>query len=396
MRPARAGVVALLPIVLIAVVACTPRTAHPGTAGADPTTTAPPLAFVERIGTQLNVDGKPWQFIGYNLPCANPFVMDEAQLGHYLDVIQQDSGANVIRAWMFQTNGGPGNWGPFDRLITALKARGMRVVATLTNEWNGGCDAGAGPEKTVDWYQAGYRTPDVGHALSYRDYVVEMAKHFANEPTIALWQLVNEAQANTKDPSGQLRCSSEDNQAGEQALRAFADDVTGAIKAVDPHHLVNLGTLGGDECGIVGAAAYQYVHDGLLDACEFHDYGHSAIALPGGNDLLADRIQQCAKLPHGPKPLFVGESGIQGNVQPDGGPPSCTPWPTCSPFELSPDTLTRRASFFAAKIKAAFGAGAVGYILWVKSPFYSPNTDIYSIGDDDPTVSAMKSAAAGL
>jgi hypothetical protein len=346
------------------------------------------MAFVKRSGVQLTVNGSPWRFAGYNLPCANPFVMTADELGHYLDVIQQDSGANVIRAWFFQTNGGPGNWAPFDRVLTALKTRGMRVVPSLTNEWNGGCDAGAGAEKTVDWYQTGYRQPDAGHALAFRDFAVQVAGHYANDPTIAFWQLVNEAQANTKDPSGQLRC---DNAAGQSALRAFSDDMAGALKAVDPHHLVNLGVLGGSQCGISGSAAYQYVHDGLLDLCEFHDYGASAAAMPTE---LAQRIHECASLPHGAKPLFIGEAGIQGNVQANGGPPACNPWPGCSPYQITQDSITQRASFFGAKIKAAFSAGVVGYVIWVKSPYYSSSGDIFAIGDNDPTENAMKDGFA--
>jgi hypothetical protein len=349
------------------------------------------MSFVTRSGAQLTVDGAPWRFAGYNLPCANPFVMTADEVAHYVDVVQQDSGANVIRAWFYQTNGGPGNWAPFDRVLAALRARRMRVVATLTDEWNGGCDAGAGTQKTLDWYQSGYRQPDTGHKLAYRDYAVQVAAHYADDPTIAMWQLVNEAQANTKAPSGQLEC---DNLTGERALRSFSDDMTAAIKAVDPHHLVNLGTIGGNQCGVMGTAAYQYVHDGLVDVCEYHDYGHSAGAMPAGADSLAQRIHDCATLPHGAKPMFVGESGIQSNVQPAGGPESCTPWPTCTPYPITSDTLTRRADFFGAKMKAAFTAGVVGYIIWVKSPYYTPSSDIYAIGDNDPTDQAMKTVIA--
>jgi hypothetical protein len=365
-----------------------------GAAPTDPTTstTLPAMGFVQRSGTQLTVDGRPWHFIGYNLPCANPFVMEDAQLAHYLDLVQQDSGANTIRVWFFQTNGGPGNWAPFDRVLHQLAVHNMRAVVTLTNEWNGGCDAGAGVQKTIDWYQGGYRQPDAGHKLSFRDYAAAVAQHYANSPEIAMWQLVNEAQANTLQPSGALVC---DNAAAAKALRAFADDMTGAIKAVDPHHLVNLGTLGGGQCGLQGAS-YQYVHAGLVDVCEYHDYGASASALPSGPDQLAQRIQECAALPSGGKPLFVGESGIQGNVQPDGGPAACTPWPTCSPDPLTSDTLSRRAAFFQAKLSAAFKAGVVGYVIWVKSPYYNSNNDIYAIGDGDPTEGAVRAASAQL
>ncbi len=356
------------------------------------TTAAAGPAFVTRAGTQLQVAGAPWRFAGYNLPCAQPFLLTADELGFYLDGIKATSGANVIRAWFFQTNGGPGNWEPFDRVVAAVKARDMRIVATLTDEWNGGCDAGAGTEKALDFYQSGYRQPDLGHALAYRDYAAQVAARYASEPAIAMWQLVNEAQAQTKLPSGALIC---DNNAGKLALRSFADDMVGVLKAVDPNHLVNLGTLGGSQCGMAGSDAYQYIHDGLVDVCEYHDYGSSAAALPSGPDLLAQRVRDCDTLPSGAKPLFIGEAGIQGNVQPDGGPAACQPWPGCSPFPVTTESLVLRAQLFEAKIKAAFAAGVDGYAIWVKSPYYSSTADIYAIGDGDPTEGALATALAG-
>lgn len=371
-----------------------PASAGPALPAGGATTAAATAGFVSRSGGQLQVSGAPWRFAGYNLPCAQPFLLTADELGSYLDGVQASSNANVIRAWFFQSNGGPGSWAPFDRVVAAVKARGMRLVATLTDEWNGGCDAGPpNTEKTLDWYQGGYRQPDLGHTLAYRDYAAQVAARYAAEPAVAMWQLVNEAQAQTKLPSGQLTC---DNTAGQLALRSFADDMVGVVKAADPNHLVNLGTLGGSQCGMAGTAAYQYIHSGLVDVCEYHDYGSSAAARPAGADLLAQRINDCRTLAGGPKPFFVGEAGVQGNVQPDGGPPPCQPWPGCSPFPVTTETLVQRADFFRAKIAAAFGAGVSGYVIWVKSPFYRSSGDIYAIGDGDPTEGALATALPPL
>lgn len=382
-----------LAVAAAALLSLTAPAAAPGAAAAarqPAPSPAPPTGVVTRNGAALVVDGQPWRFGGYNLPCAEPFLLDDAQLGLYLDSIQQASGANALRVWFFQTQGGPANWAPFDRVVAAARARGMRLVVTMTDEWNGGCDGGApGTEKTIDWFLQGYKQPDAGHPLAFRDFAVQLAARYAGEPAVAFWQLVNEAQAQSVDATGRLWC---DNAAGAAALRAFADDVTSAVKAADPSHLVSLGTIGGSQCGLAGTAAYQQAHGGAVDLCEYHDYGASAAALPSGADGLAQRLADCASLPGGPKPLFVGESGIQGNVQPDGGPAPCSPWPACSPYAVTTDSLVRRGSFFSAKVRAAFGAGAAGYLVWVKSPFYTPTTDLYAIGDGDPTEGAMLAA----
>src|SRR3984957_15924900 len=180
-------------------------------AQAAPAPLAPTTGFVKRSGTQLTVNGQPWKFAGYNLPCAQPFQLSDSDLNYYLDNIQQNSGANTVRVWFFQSNGGPANWAPFDRVIAALKARGMRAIPTLTNEWDA-CEPTA--QKSLAWYQSGYTQTGDGYPLSYRDFATQVAAHYANEPTVAFWQLVNEAEA----PSAQGTC---DETAAATALRTF-------------------------------------------------------------------------------------------------------------------------------------------------------------------------------
>jgi hypothetical protein len=342
----------------------------------------PTAGFVTRSATQLVVNGQPWKFAGYNLPCAQPFTLSTGELGSYLDDIQNNSNANTVRMWFFQSNGGPGNWAPFDNVIAALKARGMRVIPTLVNEWNA-CEPTT-TNKSLSWYQTGYKQTNDGYPLSFRNFATQVAAHYADEPTIAFWQLVNEAEA----PNADGTCTESTATAG---LRSFSDDMATAIHQVDPHHLVNLGTQGTGQCGANGSADYRNVHAGALDLCEYHDYGDAGQAMPSnGVNLLKERIADCHALG---KPIFVGESGIAGNVQPDGSEPACPNWPNCpAPGQLTFQTLQQRATFFQAKIQAANTAGVVGYVIWFKSPYYAPSTDHYAIGDGDPTEPVLAGA----
>jgi hypothetical protein len=252
----------------------------------------------------------------------------------------------------------------------------------LTNQWNT-CEPTAASEKPLSWYQTGYKQTGDGYPLPFRDFAQQMATHYANEPTIAFWQLVNEPQAKTLS-SGTLTC---DATAAQNALRSFADDVTTVMHQADPNHLVNLGGNGG--CGLSGAG-YSYVHAGAVDLCENHDYGYDAQALPSnGSDLLKDNIAACHSLG---KPIFVGEAGIPGNVQPDGSAAACSPWPTCPTDPLTNQTLQQRAQFFQAKIQAANTAGVAGYLIWFKSPYYSSSTDAYAISNGDPTEAVLPAA----
>lgn len=354
---------------------------------------APAMGLVAASGTGLTVNTKPWKFVGYNMPCAQPFLLAPAQLSYVLADVANNSGANALRVWFFQKNGGPGNWAPFDRLVAAAQADGIRLIPTLVNEWPT-CEANPPItiQKTLAWYQGGYTNAGDGYPSSFRNFAVAVAQHFANNPTIAFWQLVNEATAPTILPNGQTTC---DETAAAHAIRSFADDMTGAIHAVDPNHLVSLGTLTGGQCGTAGAD-YQYVHAGAVDLCEYHDYDYSyqPIATDKSSGGLAATLHQCQALG---KPFFVGESGVVPNVQPPPAPEprNCGPWPTCSPTPVTYATLTERATIFKEKITDAFGAGISGYLIWFKGANYSAANDSYAIGDGDPTEAMMAGLSLG-
>jgi mannan endo-1,4-beta-mannosidase len=282
----------------------------------------------------------------------------------------------VVRMWWFQSDvgTGPNPWAPFDQIVAAAKAVGVRIVPALANQWQT-CDEPnpATSEKLLSWYQSGYQQPEGGYSLSYKEYATQLAAHFANEPTIAFWQLVNEAEAPTT--------SGCDENAAAVALRTFADGMATALHQADPHHLVNLGTQGAGECGTAGGD-YAYVQAGAVDLCEVHDYSNPALAMPAGPNSLSSYISGCHSLG---KPVFIGESGIPANVQPDGSSGSAT---------ITSATLAQRAQFFKAKIDAFDAAGGVGYIIWFKSPFYNVSLDNADIPDGDPTEAVLAEALA--
>jgi mannan endo-1,4-beta-mannosidase len=364
-------VAAVLVVSSTAGVAASARPAAAATS--TPAVKAPNTAndYVARSGDQLTLGGAAWKFAGYNLSCQQPFLMTTAQLEYYFDDIKANSGGNVVRMWWFQSDMGTGSnpWAPFDTIVAAAKASGVRIIPTLTNQWNT-CDepSPATGEKELAWYQGGYTQPEGGYALSYKTFATEMAAHFANTPTIAFWQLVNEAEA--PSPTG---C---DETAASAAMRSFADDMATTLHATDPHHLVNLGTQGMGECGTAGSD-YAYVQAGAVDLCEIHDYTNPAVAL---DPTVAADIAACAALG---KPTFVGESGIPANVQADGSSGSAP---------ITTATLKQRAAFFKAKIDAANAAGLSGYVIWFKSPFYTPQLDAYAIGEGDPTQAVLPDA----
>ncbi len=132
------------------------------------------------------------------------------------------------------------------------------------------------------------------------------------------------------------------------------------------------------------------MHAGGLGLCEYHDYGAPGEAMPDGRNGLAQRVSDCHSLN---KPIYIGESGIPSNVGPDGNPAStCDPWPSCSPYPITEASIEQRAQFFEAKIQAANQAGVAGYVVWVKSPYYTDSTDGYAIADGDPAEGVLSEA----
>jgi hypothetical protein len=179
--------------------------------------------------------------------------------------------------------------------------------------------------------------------FSYLDYVKQVVTHYASSPlgsAILSYQLVNEAEA--RDTSG---CN---ESAAAAALRAFADNVGSTIKSIDPNHLLNIGSMGGGQCGWQGSD-YQTVNASPSeDWCEFHDYGgDTAATVP--SQLAADLTACRTNLN---KPLFVGEIGLYNS----GTDTYCGITASMS--------NAQRATDFNACFKAQFAAGIAGISPW--------------------------------
>jgi mannan endo-1,4-beta-mannosidase len=322
--------------------------------------------FVVAEGVQLYHQGKPYRFTGLNVYNANNRVpycwypFDTALLDSSLQAM--GPGVDVIRAWFFQdfaTTAGARDWTAFDQTIAAAKARGVRVIVTLGNQW---ADCDSEGAKTVAWYSGGYRAKPSSLPSSYRDYVAEVVTRYRHEPAVLMWQLLNEAEVPVHTPEGLC-----DEAIALPLLKSWAADVSGLVKSIDRFHLLSLGTLGSGQCG-AQFIDYASLHDlPTVDLCEVHDY--STETMPGDQfNGLAFRLQQCAALG---KPLFVGETGVD-------------------PTWLD-GSLAARAALFADKLATQFAAGVVGEVLWAWNAFGS-STVTFDIGPGDPSLGVLAAA----
>jgi hypothetical protein len=264
---------------LIAALACGVLQRAPARAGAD--------AFVRARGAQLTVGGKPWRAIGVNLWDLDPgramrndltgCFYQRANIDSYLDRsfsrISHAMHATAVRTFGFQmpfTAGGL-DWSATDKLVYYARKYDVRLVAVIGSQY---AQCGS-PAKPAAWYRSGYKRAESPWGISYRAYAVALAHRYRNEPAIAFWQLMNEA-----DPSRAERAPD------QSALGTFARDVSRAMRAADPNHLVNVGTAAGGAPGNAMPAWGRLLDcggargNGCTDLAEAHTYNFND-PLPG-------------------------------------------------------------------------------------------------------------------
>lgn len=233
--------------------------------------------FVTRSDRTFMLDGAPFRFVGanmYNAACepsvygCGPWMNNpDVELDDWFTRARRDFGAQVIRFWAYQSyTAGGTNWQAFDRVMRLANKHALKVIPVLENQWEA-CTQGG--DKYDSWYAGGYAQPYGNYPISYREYVSRIVNRYKNEPAVAAWMLMNEAES--KSTSGTPN---------PDALYTFARDMSEFVKSIDTNHLVTLGLLGGNQAGLAGS--YGKLHSiSTIDFADFHDYGFDDEALPG-------------------------------------------------------------------------------------------------------------------
>jgi endo-1,4-beta-mannosidase len=237
---------------------------------------------------------------------------------------------------------------PIDRLIAAGKRHDVRLLLTLENEWQDCTEPDASTadgRKGTAWFAGGWKT-------TLQPHIERLVARYRDEPQIAMWQLMNEAE-----------CPSAD------ALRTFAEEASSLIKSLDGNHLVSLGTIGTGQLGTEGDD-YKRLHEiPTIDIVEAHDYHAEREALP---EKIAMDMEVARAIG---KPFFVGEAGI------------------AAPLPQHPFSFEERAALFDAKLEAAFERGASGYLVWSFYDLTGGNWQGWDFGPGDPLAAVLKRRA---
>ena len=252
---------------------------------------AAPAGFVTTRGTGFEVDGRPFRFAG-----ANNYYLNYQPADMVADALDRAAARNmtVIRTWAFLDIGHPdgsesvdgggaknGVWfraldpvtrtvvlnesglAHLDATLVAARARGLRLILTLSNNWVdfGGADqqlrweALLDPTYTDPAHDDFFTRP--WQVQTYTAYATALAGRtnslsgvvYRDDPTILAWELINEPRC---QGSGAYRSTNNctlhyakfNTTPVAWKIPPWADAVSAALKAADPHHLVAVGDEG--------------------------------------------------------------------------------------------------------------------------------------------------------
>ncbi|ADB63456.1 Mannan endo-1,4-beta-mannosidase (plasmid) [Haloterrigena turkmenica DSM 5511] len=281
-----------------------------------------PDGFLATDRTSFSVDGESQYLAGTN----NFWLADVWTTRDEVDTMLDratDLGLNTVRTWAFcagrnghcfQPSEGEYDESAFEHLdyvIEAAADRGLRLILPLANNWG----AYGGMEQYVEWSETAEKHDDFYTDLEtrqlYRDFVETVVTRtnsisgvpYAEDTTIAMWELGNEPRAQTK---------------GVDVLGDWIEEMSGFIKRLDPNHLVSTGMEGfydgdGDDWlrdGSQGTAYVDHHRIDTVDACSFHLYpDHWGVNPEYGTEWIEDHVRDGHERVG--KPVYLGEFGIQ-------------------------------------------------------------------------------------
>lgn len=219
----------------------------------------PPVSgFVQRLGAQLFLQGRPFRIAGSN----NYYLayVDESALNAALD-LAESFGMNVLRTWAFLDSEKPPAAGEIcfqywdaaanepriqegedglvrlDRAIATAGERGFRLILPLTNNWN---DFGGMPQY-VQWFGMNKKNrfyTDERCRSAYQNWACQVVTRrntitgrlYSEEPAILAWELANEP-----------RC---EGIGGTRKLIAWVEEMSHFMRGLDANHLIAVGDEG--------------------------------------------------------------------------------------------------------------------------------------------------------
>lgn len=186
------------------------------------------------------------------------------------------------------------------------------------------------------WYHQAYQ-------FNYKPMVLRLVNRFKNDPTVFCWQLGNE-----------MKCPWEYGGTGNDLL-PFCQDMASAIRAIDPNHMISLGTAGTE---------YSYLDD--QEARDVYaNFDFLTVHAYNGADNEARDAVLATELG---KPLVISEAGFGKDLYSD------------APRQ---GQLSIRAEATNTDIAKWVGRGARGYMNWAFCALSTIRGDCEHFGVDN-------------
>lgn len=261
--------------------------------------------FVTARGTQLTLNREPWESVGvdrYDLVGCRSNWSDQ-QLTQWFKEAQMN-GVTSLRFWLFQSDVSIDqdhklNAPTFDKAIKLAKENNIKLIPTLENHL-GNCTWGPNniydnkdsngntkeDKKNDQWYSSGYKIKLGNNKLSYREYVNLVLRKYGKEPTIVVWDLINEPEA-----KGDI-------------LISFARDMHKVVTNAGIKQLTTFGTIGTGQLGTEQEKYAEFLKTEDIGSMHLYPTENNINDDYNGLQVRLKQAQQAGK------PMMVGEIGV--------------------------------------------------------------------------------------
>lgn len=309
----------------------------------------PASQFVARDGDRLVLDGAPFTAAGSNN--YRPFFIQPGLVDNIMRTAAEND-FRVMRVWGFNDigladgtnsvdpqnittyfhywdgekpayNDGANGLEKLDYVIASAKRHGIKLVIPFVNNWA----SFGGMDQYVRWADAAYHSDFYTNPTIkqwYRDWVTHLLERtnihtglkYKNEPTIAFWELANEARC---EAAGQYPVGPD---CTTETIASWAREMAAFVKSIDSNHLLGFGDEGFmcDPPGVADTAHFAYdcstgdaraiaqIED--IDVVGLHLYpDHWGTDPDWATEYLRAHVDLANEVG---KPLFLGEYGWRG------------------------------------------------------------------------------------
>lgn len=336
--------------------------------------------FITASGMNLMQNGKVYKSVSFNFsPVGSCWSSNwtTAQMDQFFAAIPSNSIARF-----FAPPGGTDSASFVQSIVKEADKYNIHLLISLAvADVYGQCDA-ADSDSTPTGKTAAYYTDAVKPGSPYANWVKSVVTPLANDPGVAMWEIVNEPWHNQNSPLSSVGGASGAATYTNAAAKLIRDAETAG--AGSPKQLITLGPADIGETG--GVSGMEQIFRNI-DVVDDHDYSGDLGGATAYDSNELSELQQIGKALN--KPYMIDEAGVEAGSN-------------CSASNLQNAwdsgngglTLQNRVSFLLAhKATDYFNAGLsyVGFWLYTTPGQEASGCTYENINPSDPLMAAVKS-----